>query len=85
MEVSEKTLQRPDNYQPAMSMAKDALANGTYHDAHCWVFTPQSFATLLEALGRLGLVHFACDHFHDTEYGSIEFFVRISRRLMSTK
>jgi 2-polyprenyl-3-methyl-5-hydroxy-6-metoxy-1,4-benzoquinol methylase len=77
MEVNEQTLQRPDNYQAAMSMAKDALSNGTYHDAHCWVFTPQSFATLLEALGRLGLVHFACDDFHDTAYGSIEFFVRM--------
>jgi SAM-dependent methyltransferase len=59
----------------ALHLAKDALENGTYHDVHCWVFTPASFAELLEEACRVGLVNFACDLFYDTEPDDLEFVV----------
>ncbi len=77
--VNEQSLKRPDNFSVVMSKAVDAYANGTYHDAHCWVFTPHSFACLFEQLGKLGLITFACDEFFDTEPNSIEFFVSMRR------
>ncbi|RYF83164.1 MAG: methyltransferase domain-containing protein, partial [Comamonadaceae bacterium] len=36
--------------QGGLVLAKDALINGTYHDVHCWVFTPLSFARLMMRL-----------------------------------
>jgi SAM-dependent methyltransferase len=52
----------------AMALAKDAIENGVYHDIHCWTFTPASFAQLFGDLARAGLIDFACEGFHDTEY-----------------
>lgn len=74
-ELSESNVKRPNTFEQAMAMARDAASNGTYHDAHCWVFTPRSFAQLFEQLAALGLVQFACDRFFDTEINTIEFFV----------
>jgi len=76
-EVSAKTLQRPDNLDTAVGLARDVIDNGTYRDAHCWVFTPHSFARLLEQLGRAGLIKLACDRFFDTTENTIEFFVAL--------
>jgi 2-polyprenyl-3-methyl-5-hydroxy-6-metoxy-1,4-benzoquinol methylase len=64
-------------FEDAMNMARDVLENGTYHDTHCWVFTPRSFSSLFERLASVGLVHFACETFHDTEYNQLEFFVHL--------
>jgi 2-polyprenyl-3-methyl-5-hydroxy-6-metoxy-1,4-benzoquinol methylase len=74
-ELNENNLKRPNTFEQAMAMARDAATNGTYHDAHCWVFTPRSFADLFEQLSALGLVQFACERFIDTEVNTIEFFV----------
>ncbi|WP_266157758.1 methyltransferase domain-containing protein [Dyella silvatica] len=76
-EVSKSTLQRPDSFASAMQKAGEAIKDGTYHDAHCWVFTPESFATLLEQLSMHGLIKFSCDNFYDTEPDNIEFFVSL--------
>jgi 2-polyprenyl-3-methyl-5-hydroxy-6-metoxy-1,4-benzoquinol methylase len=57
----------------------DALKNGTYHDVHCWVFTPHSFARLMERLADLEYHSFACHRFHDTELNTYEFFVSMER------
>jgi hypothetical protein len=76
-ELDESSVKRPNTFEQAMAMARDAADNGTYHDAHCWVFTPRSFANLLEQLSRYGLVAFACDRFFDTEVNTIEFFVAL--------
>jgi hypothetical protein len=76
-ELNESNPTRPNTFEPAMAMARDAAINGTYHNAHCWVFTPRSFANLLEQLSALGLVQFACDQFFDTEVNTIEFFVSL--------
>ena len=61
----------------AMNLARDSLENGNYHDVHCWVFTPQSFADLFARLGEAGVIRFACRQFHDTVRYHIEFFVTL--------
>jgi hypothetical protein len=76
-ELNESNVKRSNTFEAAMAMARDAAANGTYHDAHCWVFTPRSFANLMEQLSALGLMPFACDRFFDTEVNTIEFFVSL--------
>lgn len=58
-----------------IGLARDQIANGTYHDVHCWVFTPHSFAQLFAELTAAGLVHFACERLYDTERGELEFIV----------
>ncbi|WP_321901288.1 methyltransferase domain-containing protein [Paraburkholderia tropica] len=63
----------------ALTLARDILLNGNYHDIHCWVFTPSSFAELMHAIARAGLTDLACDGFYDTSAGEAEFFVRLRR------
>jgi len=60
-----------------MDLARDSLENGNYHDVHCWVFTPRSFADLFAKLGEAGLIRLACREFHDTARYHIEFFVTL--------
>jgi len=61
----------------ALAVAKDALDNGTYHDVHCWTFTPASLANLFAQLAQHQLLDFACVNFHDTEFNEIEFFLAL--------
>lgn len=61
----------------AISIARDALENGTYHDVHCWVFTPRSFASLFAEMAEEGLHDFRCESFQDTPQSDIQFFVSI--------
>jgi 2-polyprenyl-3-methyl-5-hydroxy-6-metoxy-1,4-benzoquinol methylase len=68
-----------NTFEDAVSRARDVLENGTYHDTHCWVFTPRSFAGLCQRLATVGLLHFACERFHDTEHNQLEFFVKLRR------
>lgn len=56
-------------------VARDQIANGTYHDVHCWVFTPRSFAELFREAAADGLIQFACEALYDTEPGQLEFVV----------
>ena len=44
----------------AIAHARNVLAEGVYLDVHCWVFTPISFARLMERATGAGLVRFAC-------------------------
>lgn len=60
-----------------LAVARDALENGNYHDVHCWVFTPESFAALFCELSRHGLIDFACAESYDTEVNDMEFFVNL--------
>lgn len=53
------------------------VEQSTYHDVHCWTFTPESFALLILELNYLGLISLALDEF--TETVGCEFFVRLSR------
>lgn len=60
--------------QEALDVAYDVVVNGTYHDVHCWVFTPLSFAKLMLRLVELNLLEFGCSDFEDTELHTLEFF-----------
>lgn len=76
-EVNPEALKKDFTFDGAMWLAKDIIANGTYHDIHCWVFTPHSFATLCCELAKVDLLQFACHHFVDTQYGQLEFYVAL--------
>jgi hypothetical protein len=78
-EIDPDHLPKSYTYEGAMWLARDVMSNGTYHDVHCWVFTPYSFAFLCMQLAEAGLLNFSCESFHDTEYGQLEFFVALVR------
>lgn len=56
-------------------LARDVLENQTYHDVHCWVFTPLSFAQLMGRMAELGYHSFKCLRYFETERHSYEFIV----------
>lgn len=62
----------------ALQMSREAF-EGTYHDAHCWVFTPPSLLRLLADLLDLDLLPYRCACFHDTEPGSLEMLMVLER------
>jgi hypothetical protein len=64
--------------QQAISLAKDAEQNGTYHDVHCWVFTPRSFAALMADLSERDMIGFSCAHFVPTLRNTFEFFTHLT-------
>lgn len=68
-------LERLGTLQNGLALARDALANGGYHDVHCWVFTPASFAGLCVELAANDLLDFACDYYFDTAHNESEFFI----------
>lgn len=70
-------IRRQHGVADALNVARDSLENGTYHDVHCWVFTPRSFIELFEQMAALELVDFACDRFFDTSRYQIEFFASL--------
>jgi SAM-dependent methyltransferase len=69
------TLKSHHTVEQAMEVARDAMSTDHYHDVHCWVFTPASFAALMRRLVHSGLVNLRCAHFQDTPRGTIEFTV----------
>lgn len=70
-------LRRIYSTSEAVSVARDAMENGTYHDVHCWVFTPRSFAALFAQMAEEGFHDFCCDRFHDTPKLDMQFFVSL--------
>lgn len=76
-EINYSKLEREFTFDGAMWLAQDVIKNGTYHDVHCWVFTPNSLAILFHELAKAGLLKFACLGFIDTEYGQLEFFLTL--------
>lgn len=63
----------------ALNLARDALANGTYHDVHCWIFTPRSFLGLCHELAKAGLLSFQLGYWIDTAVKDKEFFAGLRR------
>ena len=63
--------------QHALEFAERAYRTGLYLDAHCWVFTPLSFAELCGELASLGLLHLACERIYPTETMHIEFIASL--------
>ncbi|OOG45969.1 hypothetical protein B0E50_17690 [Rhodanobacter sp. C01] len=84
-EVDVTRLPRDYTFEDAVRLAQDAITHGTYHDVHCWVFTPYSFAKLMGELVEAGLVHFMCADFIDTAYGQLEFFCTLKTSLDKSK
>ena len=62
---------------PGAGIARDAEFNGAYHDVHCWVFTPQSFAALCCELAGHGVMHFECEWIDDTRRNELEFLTSL--------
>jgi SAM-dependent methyltransferase len=77
--IDGQSARRHHTSEGALHLARDAFENGTYHDVHCWVFTPRSFAKLIGELCRLGLLDFACESFSDTAMNELEFSVILRR------
>jgi 2-polyprenyl-3-methyl-5-hydroxy-6-metoxy-1,4-benzoquinol methylase len=67
-----------NNWTNAISLAKDAFENGTYHDSHCWIFTPVTFVDLCHAMVELDLLHYACDYLIETPHNQLEFYISMS-------
>ena len=65
--------------ESAIGPALDALRTQAYHDVHCWVFTPRSFASVLGRAARHGLHGFACRWLDDTVAGTNEFLAALCR------
>ncbi len=61
-----------------LELARDALTHDTYHDVHCWVFTPLSFAELCLELAELGLLRLACSYYIETPCNEAEFYVSMA-------
>lgn len=77
-ELALDELKPMSTFEIAVSIARDVVENGTYHDAHCWVFSPRSFCDLMRDLGALDLLHLRCTEFVDTERNSWEFYVALA-------
>lgn len=76
-EIDITKLARDFTFEGTMRLARDVINNGTYHDVHCWVFTPFSFAQLCYELVEADLLKFACEYFIDTAHGELEFYVAL--------
>jgi len=61
----------------AITLAREVLETGRYVDSHCWIFTPASFAGLMEGLSQAELLGMECTEFHDTAPFDLEFFVAL--------
>lgn len=48
-------------------------ARGNYIDVHCWQFTPESLATIIDALYDLGLIEFKVENVWETSENDLEF------------
>ena len=73
-----RSLKKGYTPEQAMLLAKEA-AEGVYHDVHCWVFTPASFAALMAELARAGHIWLKCARYFETEPNTIEFFAFLQR------
>ncbi|MDZ5434235.1 methyltransferase domain-containing protein [Pseudomonas fluorescens] len=78
-DVSSELLEHHHTLQDAINVTLDAINAGTYHDIHCWVFTPFSFIELFSELVRHDLINLECTRFFDTEKNTLEFFVGLKK------
>jgi SAM-dependent methyltransferase len=66
-------------FEQAFSLAESTIHTEDYHDVHCWVFTPESFANLMATMVQHDLIDLECHEFQDTQEGTIEFAVFLRR------
>jgi len=76
--IDATSLKPVPNPAEVIDTVTDAMENGTYHDVHCWVFTPRSFIDLFAEASAIGLIGYRCDRFVTTRRYEIEFFVALS-------
>lgn len=67
----------PGRAAAALAAARVSIETGHYHDVHCWIFTCDTFLTLMAEIAEMGLLPFACASFHPTALYEIEFFVSL--------
>lgn len=66
-------VERTNGDAGGFELARRVFNEGGYHDVHCWVFTPLSFADIMLRTARLGLHTFACRFLETTRHGQLEF------------
>ncbi|MHC2107067.1 methyltransferase domain-containing protein [Methylobacterium sp. CM6246] len=64
--------------QVAFETANKAFVESAYLDAHCWVFTPKSFADLMRQISGIGAIWLKCQNYIPTRRDSIEFYVSLA-------
>jgi SAM-dependent methyltransferase len=69
------TLKPKFTHEHAMRVARSVMKPEVYHDVHCWVYTPRTFAAHMEKLAEFGLLHMACADFIDSSHPVLEFYV----------
>ncbi|MBA3351628.1 MAG: methyltransferase domain-containing protein [Blastocatellia bacterium] len=73
----------PAKFVPRFSLAKAhemaEQKSATYTDAHCWVFTSQSFAQCVEDLRSAELLPFSIARWEEPQLGTNEFRVLLTR------
>ena len=76
-QVDLDTVERQHRFDQALALARRVFETDEYHDVHCWVFTPRSFARLLGELSAARLIDLACDTLTPTQPDTLEFFVTL--------
>ncbi len=74
-----KRINTVDDLNGVALLSNDILKNNSYHDVHCWVFTPISFCKLMLELSRLELCNFLCSNFFNTQQNELEFFIHLEK------
>jgi SAM-dependent methyltransferase len=73
--IQESDLIRLYTDEQALDLAKHSIASREYVDAHCWVFTPDSFFKLIKNLISIDLFSFRVARFYPTT--GCEFYVTL--------
>ncbi|WP_156387691.1 class I SAM-dependent methyltransferase [Methylobacterium sp. Leaf399] len=63
----------------AETQAKQIAQEGQYFDSHCWIYTPQSFLSLIRQAVLLERFDFEITNFLNTEPDEFEFFVSLRK------
>ena len=69
------SLRRFSTVTSGIDFARNSLQTGTYHDTHCWVFTPITFSELFIEIAKVGLMPFGFDYCFETPLNELEFIV----------
>lgn len=67
------------NIRAALARARESIDRGSHHDVHCWVFTPESFVSIMSSLAELDMLGFACTEIHGTAQHELDFFVHLMK------
>jgi 2-polyprenyl-3-methyl-5-hydroxy-6-metoxy-1,4-benzoquinol methylase len=78
-ELNPSNVQRRHPPGLAMQFVQRALNQGEYFDCHCWIFTPDSFTSVVCDLMTERLFPFSIKNFCETQYEQLEFFVTLQR------